>query len=61
MIKVIQTLLKNRVMLIILISQGTDLFSEAMYLVLTCFLSLHESLDPQLLLGQKSPRSQLRS
>ena len=70
MIKVIQTLLTDRVLkkkmnntkrrrrLIILLRQRTD--PETMHLVLTCLFSLHQSLDPQLLLRQKSLRSQLR-
>ena len=51
---------KKRRRLIILLRQRTDLFPETMHLVLTCLFSLHQSLDPQLLLRQKSLRSQLR-
>jgi len=61
MIKVIQALSMNGVLLSlqrdkregrlkILVRQRTDLFSEAMHLMLTRLLGLHESLDPQLLL-----------
>ena len=32
----------------VLVRQGTDLLSKAMYLMLTRLLSLHESLDPQI-------------